>query len=402
MLDDKYHEEFIRENLDILPESIREQVLIELDSGDEYKYFGTFTDEIFGYFLTSPSLLDAFKEDKNDFSKLSDWQREETIKKRIKYFNGFGINHGDDYSKYLEDAEVKRVWPTPERVEKFYKSKEKYINAFYREFYEQTPQHKRIREEIDRAGLLDKNDSFDATAYTEKITCVNPNIVLKGDSYELLSLLLVNFNKLDSNSLDHFIVHELNHLFELTLQEVIGSSYSFVCGWDDFTEEFNQQERKEADAFKKTSKRNYELFNEIINELIAQEISEIMHQNGMFIFDDSEDSKYTYTTSYDYTNFLVRNFFKEFKDVILASRRGNINLLFDEVGKENFEELNSLFHIFYENFPGLKIYSVLERKKNNVETEDTKLYDELYVRSEEILEKMRKHKANKEEININK
>ena len=70
-----------------------------------------------------------------------------------------------------------------------------------------------------------------------------PNIVERGGNYQLLSLIVINFNNLDCNYMDHMIVHELNHLFELTLQEVVNDSYSTICGWDDSRGSINQIEK---------------------------------------------------------------------------------------------------------------------------------------------------------------
>lgn len=46
-----------------------------------------------------------------------------------------------------------------------------------------------------------------------------------------------------------------------------------------------------------------------------------MHKNGDFIFDDPEKSRYTGTTSYEHSLFLVRDFYKEFKKEIIDSRK---------------------------------------------------------------------------------
>jgi len=147
-------------------------------------------------------------------------------------------------------------------------------------------------------------------------------------------------------------------------------------------------------------KRPYELFNEIINELIAQDISEIMHKKNIFIFDNPKLSKYNNSTSYEHSLFLVKEFFNEFKDKIIASRRnGQIHIILDEVGKENFDELNSLFEIYFENFSGFKIYNLLSDLKDNKDTEQTRIYNDLVARKDKIMEKMRTHQANKKEEN---
>jgi hypothetical protein len=192
--------------------------------------------------------------------------------------------------------------------------------------------------------------------------------------------------------MDHDIVHELNHIFELSLDSVVGNTYSCLCGWDGMSEEFNQDKREEITY--DGERRKYELFNEIINEVIAQEICEEMHNDKIHVFDDPNKAKYQHTTSYEHSLFLVRDFFKEYKDIIIKSRRnGNINLIFDEVGKENFDALNNLFKIFDENFNGFKIYNLLGSLKKGERNKDTMLYHSLISQRDEILMKMRNYSS---------
>ena len=64
-----------------------------------------------------------------------------------------------------------------------------------------------------------------------------------------------------------------------------------------------------------------------------------------------------------------------------------------------------MFAIFYEHFSGMKIYSVLTDLKNNVDNEKTRIYKNLIIRSNEILEKMKNYNSlnnNEEKNNQNK
>ena len=100
-----------------------------------------------------------------------------------------------------------------------------------------------------------------------------------------------------------------------------------------------------------------------------------------------------YTTSYEESTFLVKDFFDEFRDTIIKSRsNGNIQLIFDEVGKENFDALNELFHIFNSKFTGVKLRQLKLDLKNNVDNESTRLLNEIREKRDRILEKMRKHR----------
>ena len=115
-----------------------------------------------------------------------------------------------------------------------------------------------------------------------------------------------------------------------------------------------------------------------------------MHENNMYVFDNPQNSKTTHTTSYEHSLFLVKDFFNEFKDKIIESRRnGNIEAIFQEVGKENFDELNSLFEIYFENFSGFKIYNLISSLRNKEDNEMTRIYYDLVDRKNKIMDKMR-------------
>ena len=240
--------------------------------------------------------------------------------------------------------------------------------------------------------FLDKDDSFNASIFAsnQSKTFVNTNIIQTEEGYRLYPLIVVNCSY-NSGNIDHDIIHELNHLFESSLKSVEGNYYSVISGWDKVNGSINQSERIAINTLETDdTKRKYELFSEIINEVIAQEICEIKHQKHQYIFDTEENEEYKHTTSYEHTFFLVKEFFEEFKEEILASRRnGNVQIILDTVGKENFDELNELFHVFYEHFSGFRIYDVISSLKNGEDTPETRIYLGLNEKKKEILQKMR-------------
>ena len=95
--------------------------------------------------------------------------------------------------------------------------------------------------------------------------------------------------------------------------------------------------------------------------------------------------------------FLVRDFYSKYKEKIIESRRhGNIEAIWNEVGKENFYALNDLFETFNNYFSGMKIYSLYDDLNNNKDTELTRTYNYLVKQRDEILLKMDNYK--KEQI----
>ena len=73
-----------------------------------------------------------------------------------------------------------------------------------------------------------------------------------------------------------------------------------------------------------------------------------MHDKGNYILDNKRSNN---TSSYMGVRFLVEKFYQEYKDIIIASRtNGNIDYLFQRIGKENFEAMNDLVNAFYKKF----------------------------------------------------
>lgn len=321
------------------------------------------------------------------------WKSKSIIKDRIDFFKLKGIDLGDNYDLYMNSKEAKSICPNYSTVSEVLKLKDEALNKFNNEFYSNTEKHRLIREEIKSKNLVSKEDSFNASIYTQNATCVNPNIVKTENGVDLFSLVIINVNSYD-DCIDHFIVHELNHLYELSLTNYTDSKIEYICGWDYLTDDLNKE--IEVDTINEDKeKRNYELFNEIINELIAQDISKKMVEENNFVFDEEGKAEYIGRTSYERTKVLVKQFYDEFRQEIIESRsNGNIEVILNRVGKENFEELNRLFEVFNEHFSGMNFYSIREDINNKKETEETKLYFEIINKTEEILENMKNYSNN--------
>ena len=408
-LSTKYYKEYIRENLDLIPEDKRKNVEKYLNDENEIFLHNQYISNILGYSLKGLSILDSFssKADQTLEENKNFWKVEQIKRDRINYFNQNGINmEGAVYEDYLNNPEVQKICPSKDRINKFFETKNNLINKFNIEYYESLESHKKLREEIDSYNLLNKDDMFDVTIYEKEGTFATPNIRKVESTYELVPVVAI-FCGNQNDYLDAGIVHELNHVYEMVLLEANDKEYTTSCGWEKFTDSIITEKESEVNTLETDREiRPYELFNEIINELIAQEISEIMAKKNKHVFNSEYTAKIKHGTSYEHTFFLVKGFYAEYKDKIIESRKnGNIEIIWNEVGKENFDELNSLFAIFYEHFSGMKIYSVLTDLKNNVDNEKTRIYKNLIIRSNEILEKMKNYNSlnnNEEKNNQNK
>ena len=396
LLKEKYYLLYLEENIDLIPEKER-QPLYDFINGKTKNFFGNeYINTILGYTLNSTSILEYFNEENDQVleENSQEWRIDTIKEKRVKYFKTIGIDLGKEYESYVNDSECRAKWPTKELIERVINSKNKYHNKFNNEYFEKIVEYKKIRERIDKLDLLDKEDGFNAKLLTDSGTFINPNIRLTDQGYDTHSLFVICFDNINSDTSDHNIVHELNHLFELELLSINGNKYELLVGWDYASGEIEQQKNTEVDTINiKKTKRSYELFNEIINELIAQDICEMMHKDNVTVFDEPNNSRYKRTTSYEDYLVLVQDFFKEFKDKILESRKaGNIKVIYEAVGEENFDELNNLIKFFYENYKEMKIYSLRRALNNNEDNEMTRTYYEIIEKRDAILDKMRNYK----------
>ena len=394
VLNVKYAKDFLNE----IKDYFTEEEFIEINkkiNGVDYLYLFSFInpkiENILGYTLDGTSLIDAFNEENEKIlqdENAGDWRKDSIKKDRIKYFKNLGFDFGEDYENYINKNEIISSIPSQEYIENISKIKKELCKKMDNEYYSFYEEYIRNRKRIEEAQLLEKNDGYNINVYKNGGTFISQNIKFENGSYIINPILFLNI-KASGEYLDQNLFHELNHVLELSLKNVENDSYSAICGWDMIKGKLNNYDI-ESDDYDESQKRNYELFNEIINEKIAQEIHEIAINLGINIFESKEKTNVKGGTSYEHMDFLVKDFYEIYKeDIILSRRNGNINLLLDKVGKENFEQLNELFHIFNDNFGGVSIYNLKKDLSDGVETERTIIYDDLKRKRDEILNNMK-------------
>ena len=391
----KYYKLYLKEILDFVPENIKENIENFLTGEKNSLSFDL--KKILGNGINGKSLFEYFSEqskNKLENEKTSKWEKNEIKEKVIEYFKIMGMDFGNDYENYLKHIEI---WPNQENINSILEIKEKYNSEFNREYYNNMYPQKENIEEMKKRGFLYIDPNEAAIMYTSGIigkeAYIRPNITKdEQGKYHLASKVVIQFFK-NNERIDHFIIHELNHIYELDLIDVKDNSFRAICGWDILEDKIDSSDANiQLDD---NTKRDYELFNEIINEKIAKDISKIMVDKGLAIFGEATEDSYKNVTSYDATNYLVEEFFNTYKKEILLSRKGNnIQLIFDAVGKENFDELNGLFKIHNQNFFGFEYYGLIDDLKSGKDTDRVRLFQELKTKRDEILGKMQENYKN--------
>lgn len=397
-LEVKYMRMMLQEIGHLFSEEELHEIQKELDKpfGKNIKSISKKTECYFGYHINNESLIDAFSdENERILEGEKTWRQESVIKDRINYFKNIGINLGDDYQTYVNNLEIQKLWPKlKELADKIIRMRNEFYNKMMNEYYQTIDEYKQNMARIQNAGLINENFSYNARTYELNQTYVSDNIRKTTYGYENVPILCFSMGGI-KEYLDHVLIHELNHVYELSLQRVDEEYYYSLCGWDKLRSERKQQ-TEEVRIDEVDEKRDYELFSEIINEMIAQEITEMLFDAGGYIFNTKDNAKIKGGTGYEHTWFLASSFYETYKQQIIESRRtGDITKLFESVGRENFEALNDLFREFNDNFAGFAYYNLMDSLIKKEETAQTKKFKEIKAKRDTILLAMEEHSKTK-------
>lgn len=365
------HKELLGEEFEIIEKDYNKYKKVYISNCPKLKMYC-------GYIISnSMPKISAFDDESDEVLKSDKEYMKDSIKEdRIKYFKMMGIDLGDDYSLYENDENCKKKMPSKQLIEELKKEKDIYIKKFKEEVLEHYPIYSKYKNIIDSVPFMEEVDLVNV--FDTGLMAVSPNFIKQDGEIKNRPLVFLNLGK-DMDGLDINIIHEFNHLYELELLEADDKKYSAICGWDTL-EGYYSVDTDET--------RKYEKFNEIVNDLIAELICRDMHEKGDYLCSSKDNVKYN-ACGYRRTTFLVAEFLKEFKDKVFESRKGNMNIILDHVGQENFEELNSLFPEFNEYFGGFKILNWMDAVRNGEKNELTDKREDIERRRDEIIERMK-------------
>lgn len=397
-LEDREKDQLYLEFIDLIPQNERELSLLEEKrTGHKIGFSMDVANSVVGLSLSYESKIEAFSEENSKLLLSGGWRADSIKRDRISFFKSYGIDLGNNYEDYLNNESCKKLIPNEELVQRIKQRRGEAYTRFLNNYINSLDGYVKTREKIDRLGLLDKNDGINAKAYLNSRAFVSPNLVKKDGNYQLHSILCLNLGSL-LEYLDSALLHELNHVYELSLLSASESEIKVTSGWDVISERFSDKEDV-VDIESDGKKRSYELLNEIINEIICQEIHELMLSNEKTIFNEPNTTKIHGGTSYENMLFLVKDFYRTYSKEIKESRKdGRVEYLFDVVGEENFNALSELLQEFYEQFPTGRYFKVMDdlaNKKDSKEINDLKL---IIAKRDEILKKMQEYSEAKKSI----
>lgn len=389
------------EFIDLIPQSERELSLLEEKrTGHKIGFSMEVANSIVGLSLSNESVIEAFSQENSKLLSEGGWRADSIKKDRISFFKSYGIDLGNNLEDYLNNESCKKLIPSEELIQRIKRKRSEANTRYLNNYINSLDGYIRIREKIDKLNLLNRSDDINARAYLNSRAFVSPNLVKKDGNYQLHSILCLNLGSY-FEYMDSALLHELNHVYELSLLSASESEMKVTSGWDVLNFNFSDKEDV-VDIESEEEKRDCELLNEIINEIICQEIHELMLSHGKTVFNEPNTTKIYGGTSYQRMSFLVKKFYKTYNKEIKESRKnGQAEFLFDAIGKENFNALSKLLQEFYEQFPTsryLKVMEDIENKKESKEVDDLKV---IIAKRDEILKKMQEYNESKKATVMN-
>lgn len=331
-------------------------------------------EELVGSNYQNRTMFDAFtKESMELLNGEASFSRSSVVSDQIRYFKKHGIDVSrEDFEEFRKSPLYNDNLPSSEIVEKVVAYRNLLHEKEINDVIKMSPSWKFIEEKLVPLNLVDPISEI-TDLITRNITCVYTSSD-KDNNY--VNALLFDLGHSEAY-LDDALVHEFEHI----ITTPVGVRAEGDPGYSGF-------EVLDGDKIP----RIYEQMNEIINELEAQETTTLLHDKEIYLLNNSSNAKIKGGTNYERNRVFVTKFYETFKDAIREARFNcDLSIIYDAVGKENFEDLVSLLNDFTSCFANGVYYRLMESFNKNEVTEDTIQYDKYLQKSAEIFDRMKEY-----------
>ncbi len=364
----KYGHELLDEFVTLLPESIQAFFLNKSYSDRLSILFGNMntsdnSEEIYNVFFNLSS-FELFSEEK--IKLLSDKSIDYSVKnslveEQIDYLSVFipelkyyyANNYQNDnfiasYLKLLESTKIKRYVPSDKLIDKFKKLRDdKYKKAIY--------EYLKSRDDVSKIfkdySIVDIEEQQMILDYIEYSFLATANLIHGEDIMPTL------FFSLLPGCLAYCFVHECGHAIDIN---ETGGGF-----------EYNDDE----DNIYDNDYRRYELFNEIVTDIIAVEVNKKLRERDIYLFEPKEFTNLDYRYISDILVSAVYPFVSKYKQYVIDAKvNSDRGKLTNYIGTDNFEQLiDSVNRIGYLCKAGLDT----KLKSNCVDSVTQGYFDEL-------------------------
>lgn len=211
---------------------------------------------------------------------------------------------------------------------------------------------------------------IESIANCPMVSFCTPTTIKTENGIDNISTIFINLTGFPDT--DQTIFHELNHALETTYKPSASQDkYEVSIGWE---KAFISMKNGEPEYAPQGEIRydNKELFNEIINDLIAEQVTRNFHEQGHYLDPKLKNSEYKDNYSLNFyrrVEFIVKDFFEAYHEDIIKSRFDKTSELFEKVGVQNFEELNDLVNKYDDSYKKIE-RSVLDNVKISEESKE--------------------------------
>ena len=137
---------------------------------------------------------------------------------------------------------------------------------------------------------------------------------------------------------DEFLIHELNHVLTTEIPILLENDNK-----SGYIEKLGIEAINCIDKIVHTANEKELIFEEVLNERSALDITEIFHQLGGSIYDDANSFDIKMKAFYRDLIPLIEPFYQQYKEIIKEARiTSNANILYKYINKDVFNELKDL------------------------------------------------------------
>ncbi len=304
-------------------------------------------------YLKFSSPIEAFSSNSNNVllsPEASEYSKKIIIDERIEYFKNIGLKvDGMSYEEIISTIPQNLI-PNAELADKIAGIRKEFNLNAEDNFLSETSTYKYNVDFVDSLKLFDKPE-FGVDIFKGGTQFFSAGVKLNDNIPEMVPLIFFSPTKSSFQYSDVMFIHEVLHAVNSYLLGFNNLKSQLKTGFEVIDENLDRAER-----------RKYEQFNEITNQLMAMEITEMMHNDGFYIFNSPNEAKIKNGVSYEKNRFYAIDFYNKYKkDIIDGSIGSDLTPLFDIVGKENFDDLNQIIKE-YNEIPYMSLVSDFSQK----------------------------------------
>lgn len=254
----------------------------------------------------------------------------------------------------------------------------KYKTKFDDKILENTGSYPINKNIIESSNLLVKSE-FDYKKIVDREIGVEPAVSIKDKKLALTPLLHFDLISRDKKYIDIVLVDKLCHAVEANMS--IKGDYIYLnTGFESFEYKNTGYEFEE-----KKTLREYKEISDNINLMIAKDVTKKLHDSNIYILGDQNQEIHGSSKS-ENNNIFTKLFYETYKLEIMHARiTGDLDILFNKVGKENFDLLSNII----KESSSLSTSEIMSDKLNNNSNVLVDKYNKLIRDSLEVNEKMR-------------